>query len=280
MKVTYISYKIENKSYLVKINRKSGGINHFYHFLLDFIWPFYYSMEFYGVAGGKVSSFFTNDEEALFFNDHFLQIFGTNIQKSNFQILRTRLLKSPLTIVGFNSKRRDYYEIFLNEADFRLSQRRLREFMLLSLGIKQRHQQPLVVLIERKGSVAGGGAARRAIVNHDELRHKLQASCDSSGVIFRNVELASMTFKDQIDLFGNDNITIIGQHGAGLVNMLWLNNSNGCIIELMGETKEHFKNLANDLGIEYHRVFCKSNNVQALNREEIVVDIEKVLNLI
>lgn len=281
MKVTYLSYKIENKAYLTTINRRSGSINHFYHFLIDFIWPLFHSMQVYRVTGQRMSWCITNDKEAMFFGEHFSEVFGTNIRRNKFHILKSRLLHagSPLTLVGFNSKRRDYYQVFKTEADFRESHRRLRAYILSALGIRDTHQLPLVVLIERKASVAGGGAERRTIVNHHELQDSLQTHCKAKGLDFQNVELSSISFKEQVALFSRENVTIIGQHGAGLIHMLWL-PQNGRLIELMGPTNEHFKNLANDLGICYHRIYCKQDDPTVSQRELIYVNVNEVLNMI
>lgn len=280
MKVTYLAYKVDNNEYMVKINRKSGGINHFYHFIVDLVWPLYHSMEQNNVHNKQIVSCVTNDKEAIYFVEHFKQIFGVPIRRNPMSILKRRFQHgtSMVTLDGFNSKRRDYLQVFDSVEDLRKSRNGLRSYLLGAFGIDTSLvTSRLVILIERKLSVAGGGAQRRSISNHKELKEKISIHCRLNKIDFQNVELSELSFEEQVTLFSGNNVTVLGQHGAGLIHLMWLGNSEKCrLIELSGEPKDHFKNLSNDLGVPYDHILCDED----IATEGIFVNANDILKLI
>lgn len=93
---------------------------------------------------------------------------------------------------------------------------------------------------------------RRLIFNHLELKNTLTNIYNKD---FINVSLDTLTFEEQYYLFKNVKI-IIGQHGAGLVNIfLSKQNHKTHLIEITPEWNNNwFKNLANLCQITYHSV--------------------------
>lgn len=62
------------------------------------------------------------------------------------------------------------------------------------------------------------GVTRRSLENHQGLREALAVHY---GDAFQNVILEGRSLKDQFELFRGARL-VIGQHGAGLANCLWL----------------------------------------------------------
>jgi capsular polysaccharide biosynthesis protein len=149
----------------------------------------------------------------------------------------------------------------------------LREYLFRRLGI-ERGPRDGVLLIERiqpdgyflkfYRSRKGAGATRRVILNHRALAEQL---AQLFGQQFRNVALEELEFREQVQLFRNARL-VIGQHGAGLANVLWM-EPGGQVVELAHKPKKHFVNLCRDNRLQYHRF--------DLTAEKAHVDVEALL---
>ena len=69
-----------------------------------------------------------------------------------------------------------------------------------------------VVLVERQ---------TRILLNHSEVKKTLREYCEQNNMDFVNIDTATISVDEQIDLF-KDATTIIGVHGAGLANCFWM----------------------------------------------------------
>ena len=69
-----------------------------------------------------------------------------------------------------------------------------------------------VVLVERQ---------TRILLNHSEVKKTLREYCEQNNMDFMNIDTATISVDEQIDLF-KDATTIIGVHGAGLANCFWM----------------------------------------------------------
>ena len=69
-----------------------------------------------------------------------------------------------------------------------------------------------VVLVERQ---------TRILLNHTEVERTLSEYCEQNNMDFVNIDTATISVDEQIDLF-KDATTIIGVHGAGLANCFWM----------------------------------------------------------
>jgi hypothetical protein len=123
---------------------------------------------------------------------------------------------------------------------------------------KNNHYTNKILLIERpfiqptNNLLENSSGQRRTIYNHLELKTALT---NLYGDDFLNCNLDMMSFEEQYYLFKNVKI-IIGQHGAGLVN-IFLSKSNykTHLIEITPEWNNNwFKNLANLCKINYYNV--------------------------
>lgn len=88
----------------------------------------------------------------------------------------------------------------------------------------------------------GAGASRRHIPNHEALEAALRAAL-APGYELRNVRLESMSFEEQTDAFTQAAV-VIGQHGAGLANCIWM-GVGSVVVELSHNPKmSHFEVLS------------------------------------
>ena len=89
------------------------------------------------------------------------------------------------------------------------------------------------------------GAQRRSIKNHSQLAAVLERRYGSA---FQSVQLENMKLGEQIELF-RQAVLVIGQHGAGLNNVVWMKNEGGAVIELGRPLVPTFINLCGTKGL-------------------------------
>lgn len=134
------------------------------------------------------------------------------------------------------------------------------------LGVNQVDAGNKVLLIERlppdsyyieKAKIKGSGASRRSISNHDKLK-SLLGSITREPFVFQNIQLEKMTFDEQVDCFSKAKV-VIGQHGAGLANCIWM-NPGSTVVELSHDLSlKHFSILSHAKRHSYH-VYKLSGN--------------------
>ncbi len=127
-----------------------------------------------------------------------------------------------------------------------------RRFVFDRYRIAEVERPDLVVLVERvppdpyyrqrgPGIRGTSGATRRSLVNHAEVRSLIEGLVRPE-FRFRNVQLEHMDFVEQIETFARAAL-VIGQHGAGLANAVWMRPGRG-IVEFTARSPDHFKRLA------------------------------------
>jgi hypothetical protein len=78
---------------------------------------------------------------------------------------------------------------------------------------------------------------RRYIINHDDLKQKLEIWCCNNRYALKVIELEQMDIYEQIEVFRDANV-IVAQHGASLVNTVWCYNCD-LVIEYVGTHGVH-----------------------------------------
>jgi len=126
----------------------------------------------------------------------------------------------------------------------------LKTLICKNLDITPAKKPNKILLIERiapddyylKDAVKkGAGSSRRSIINHEELARTLRLAAKGT-YEFHNIKLETMSFADQIKLFDAAAV-VIGQHGAGLSNILWMPKKS-VVVEFGYRALDHFKKLS------------------------------------
>ncbi len=124
---------------------------------------------------------------------------------------------------------------------------------------------------QNKIYVSRSSAHYRKIENEDEIVDILK----NKGYGIYHLE--NMLVKDQIELFSNA-LIVLGPHGAGFSNILFC-PQHTLICELFSEYyhDSSFKILANVLGLKYHYVIGKTNNIRRIHpqKENIYIDLHR-----
>ncbi|MFG0331841.1 MAG: glycosyltransferase family 61 protein [Maioricimonas sp. JB049] len=156
---------------------------------------------------------------------------------------------------------------------------RFRTHVLATQGVGEVPEPTNVLLIERlppdpyfvsEAQKRGAGASRRSIPNHAELAAAVE-SLVQPPYRFRNVRLEECTLREQVELFAGAAV-VIGQHGAGLANCLWM-RPGGTLVELSNRPElTHFREIA--------RVMRHRYSLHQTAGPHAEVDVEAVAALI
>lgn len=127
--------------------------------------------------------------------------------------------------------------------------------------------QPKSVSATRKVYAARASNGVRSIQNAPEVELLLQRWG------FEKVYFEQLSFLEQVQLM-QETVVFLGVHGAGMTNMLFL-QQNAIVIELLNE--EHgdlcYFRLASCLNLPYFWVPCPGLNEELANQSDIIVDL-------
>ncbi len=288
MKVSNLTIRSGRQVYRLRIARSSGYVSHYFHFIMDFVWPIFHWLD--NDAGWLEDKTFTissMERGPLFFDRIFLEIFGTGLlQGTVVDRLRFKFFDSTprVELKGCNSRFRDYLRAFGSLAAARQSVEAFRSYLYRRFDCSEGNPKT-IMLIERARGKFRRGATRRSIMNHDELKKSLETYCAQHRLTFRNIELESMTFREQFQLFSGNGI-VIGQHGAGLANAMWLTPHESSLIELAEErSPDHFRNYCSDFEIDYTRLHFQAektgdrSTILRIDDRQVLEAVDRKLDL-
>lgn len=263
----------------VTITRRYSGLDRYYHFITDFAWPIYtWSSRQAGDAFPVLTDVVSLGRQPLRFAGLFNEIFDVPLRADalHYRTLSAPFRKDAERVSCCNTLRRCYLEGFDGLDAARDDLQRFNTYLDMRFPVAE-PTRPIVTLIEREAGEADRGATRRTVTNHKAVAETIQAYCSRHDLEFQNVQLEGLPFAEQFRLFKQSRI-VIGQHGGGLANALWLRPGAASLIELaQAATRDHFLNLCEDFGLGYGRVTCPLADATAASPERLTVDPDAVL---
>jgi len=238
----------------IEITRLGGNLDHFYHFILDLVWPMHEWATREGVVVPE-TVLLALDAKDLHFAPALLSLLGVRMEPALTTL--PEATGAPVHLHGFNTKSGDHWRTFPAPKAFCEARLRFVKAVAERMGTGPQ-APPSVVLIKRKEEPGDRGASRRSIRDHDGLSAALAQWCSAQGLAFHDVHLEDLDIRQQFALFHGGPVVLIGQHGAGLVNGRWMTDARSAVIELAGaDNPPHFTNLFHDLGMRYVRLLCE-----------------------
>lgn len=251
MRTSRFFWKDVHGRHSLEISRTGGALDHYFHFILDLVWPLFHWKEGLHAFGPDTELQVLEPAEL-----HFAEAMETLLG------LRMTLAKgpapgdavTPVRLHGSNPRNGDHLQVFGSAPAFAAGR------MAFAEALAQRWQvvkaaSPTVVLIERTVVPGDRGGSRRRIAEHRRLAEELVPICAMAGTAFRNVVLEELDIRQQFELFHGGPVLLIGQHGAGLVNGIWMTHPRSAVIELAAaDNPAHFQRLFPDLGMAYQRL--------------------------
>jgi hypothetical protein len=213
-------------------------VEHYYHFLLDLALPLYLLID----SVPDNASFVLKTTGP--FLDRLRPLFPTQLTIATADQDTTRL--PTRSLIGMNP-----FFVHVTRDELVMFSEHVRKMS----GVAPSCPKNKVLLIERlppqeffetAAKSKGGGTRRRSIPNHEELSLALQSKVRPP-FEFQNVQLERLSFETQVKLFAEAAV-VIGQHGAGLANCLWM-SPGGTVIELTNNADlSHFQAISRAMG--------------------------------
>jgi len=97
----------------------------------------------------------------------------------------------------------------------------LQSYTFNKLGVWPSEKADKLLFVRRETTGKDRGADRRGTSNEEQLAGVLREVAEEKKLIFQEAFLAGMRFKEQVQLFA-DSKAVVAQHGAALVNLLWM----------------------------------------------------------
>ena len=196
--------------------RASGTIWHYGHYVHDFLMPFHSFYRDIGSPDHVVVNLINNSDQSI-----------GNMKTIHEFLYPVRV--NHLEEAEFEEHEAAYREIVgcaygpYNRGDLQ----KLFTYAVEKFDLED-HSYPEIVLIERGsdlmpfGNPTDSGSNRRTIRNHDALAKRL---IGRYGNRVKNVVLENTSYLDQMSLFYNAKL-VVGQHGAGLCNIIWMRDQS------------------------------------------------------
>jgi hypothetical protein len=226
-----------------------GSVEHFYHFVLQYLLPLFEREITVGIAG---KGYAVRDCGPL--NVWFDFVFGPDafsiVTRDRFPHESSKRLGDRLIELDAFAKKSG---LMVDAARFHEVLNAFRERLMPShdvpgmVTVVDRRPPPSFYL-DGRAEKPGGGNTRRSINNLNQLSDVISQRKPSHLVDFWDIPPAK-----QLEVISGTS-ALIGQHGAGLVNSLFM-NADAVLVELKREgIGQHFETLSAGLGREY-RVF-------------------------
>jgi hypothetical protein len=216
---------------------KRGKISHYGHFIHDFIVPLIHHIQ---TTNSKYTHIYLNN-------------YTTWTNLGNFKDIAEKILGLKITqLPEEDINKLDHPIVIISTLSFGPYEPVLFKNIIphVSNTLNITKSQYSVILIERTKPKVGSNFHNRFLENHINLKNKLT---NYFGSIFKNVILEDLNIDEQVSLFMNADI-VIGQHGAGLCNIVWMNKPNSLIIEFPPYIVNTFKNMAKAKNYKYSRI--------------------------
>ncbi|MEO9965306.1 MAG: glycosyltransferase family 61 protein [Reichenbachiella sp.] len=251
-----------------------GTLDNYFHFIFDFLLPLFLIIERspkVRIGIPFVNLGYQKKYLAKLFSD---QVFDSSQNSGKLESIEMH---------GMNS-------LLVRSSLSQLSS--FKSYVVNTLGIKLAASAKKVIVIERAAPrekmrlpnvpLSDTGSFKRNIVNHETFRAFLSENLKKE-FEFVNVKLEYCSLEEQVQLF-DQSILTIGQHGAGLANLIWMRASSN-VLELRNDLlRRHYLNLSKYIGLNYshyhqfgsHITLSKNNLNQMIRHNS---DVQQFFNV-
>jgi len=240
----------------VKPGEAPGSVEHFYHFVLQYLLPLFELDLTRGIAG---KGFVVRDCGPM--NVWFDFVFGPDafsiVPREEFREMPSRRLWDKHIQLDTFAKKSG---LMVDAARFSEVVEAFREKFISpaatadTVTVLDRRPPPAFYL-DGSAEKPGGGSTRRSISNLDELSLKI-----SEKAPVNLVDLGEMSPVEQLDVIGRTRV-LVGQHGAGLVHSLFMNDDASVVEMKLEESQDHFQKLNEGLGRRYRAFYLSEEHV-------------------
>jgi hypothetical protein len=244
-----------------------GSVEHFYHFMFDYLLPLYEREVSVGIVGkghvvrdcGPMNVWL----DFVFGPDAFVKVSREKFDRGASRLLWNRKIQLD--------RFADRSGITIDLARFDDVLSAFRAKFVPSIPDRNRvtvldRRPPPSFYLDGRAEKAGGGSTRRSISNLDQLTDRITSHSNASLIDFEDMPPA-----EQLQIINQTDV-LIGQHGAGLTHLLFLHD-NAVLVELNTVKRglDHFKNLSTGIRREYREFIVDGLHVTLPN--DLIEDI-------
>ena len=244
--------KLKKKIFIKPVLLEGGNVEHYYHFILDLVFPLSLLIE---RTPRDVIFIF---EEFGIFTERLHSLFPGRVETLKKQDIPADIEK--VEMFGLSPRRVRAEKGAIQNFSTHIYNR---------LGVDQTVEPNKILLIERlppdpyflkQAKEKGAGASRRSILNHRDLSAMLQ-SMVKAPFEFHNLHLEKISFSEQVEYFNQARV-VIAQHGAALANCVWM-RPNSIVIELSSRRSfDHFRLISEMKEHNYYFYKTKSKHTK------------------
>jgi len=240
----------------LKPGPERGSVEHFYHFVLQYLLPLF-ELDLTNGVGGK--GFVVRDCGPM--NVWFDYVFGPEAfaisPREEFDKKSSgRFWDKPIQLTSFARKKELLIDpVRFNEVLAAFRQKFLPPSMRPDLVTVLDRRPPPAFYVDGRAENEGGGSSRRSIDNLQQLSQNIAVKRASHLVDFWGITPA-----EQLETISQTS-ALIGQHGAGLVHLLFL-DEDAIVVELRRNVPDerHFETLATGLSRPYYPFFIEGEH--------------------
>ena len=206
---------------VIRVHTAMGLRDHYAHFILDFMIPVWNWLRQNELLYRKDFTVYYRDESVEQFRPIINSFFHCNIVPAS-RMKNCGDLERVM-IMGMESHNRKIMGLGLNNyfGDAVKWLDELQDYTFKKLGVEPNDELKSFVLVDRIGDDPRRGGGRRNTSNIEELASAMKITADRKGLEYSRVFLESIPFREQVLAFANAK-AVVAQHGASLVNLLWM----------------------------------------------------------
>lgn len=237
----------------VRPRNLQGSIEHYYHFLYGYLFPF---IQYHNINGND--TYYFNDCGPVI-NKIITELPGINTGIIN----NDTKIDNNVQYFGFDNGK--YHNINIQKIKSLIEE-------IYHIDTARQHFVEEALLIDRdiphefyhkQAKIKGSGSSRRHIPNIDQIHSYLL----SKNMVVKKIFLEHLSLLDQINLFNTHRI-IVAQHGASMSNLIWCKPQTKIIEIRTTNNSNCFNRLINLCQLE-HKPIIQQHRFAPVNPENI-----------
>jgi len=267
-----MSRRREGNRVLLIPNQWDGSVQHYYHFLLGYLMP-----AALRIKRKKLREVTVRDCGPM--NRWFEPLSVT---------VDVEIMNVGHVLHSFAGKMQPYCVLPTSDDPARFKARDIQEFTemyreLLEIRPNKGFARHITVIDRRVSDphfhaadteAPNSGAERRSIPNLIDIVNGLPY-----GDVVGTFDAAEVEIRNQLSSFSTTRL-LVGQHGAGLANMIWM-KTGGSVVEILPPGPSHsaniFRNLSQVCGLNYEAISQESDHAP-VNEQELVAAVKRGYN--
>ena len=230
----------DRRGVVMRVVTAMGRRDHYAHFILDFMIPVWNWLRQNELLYREDFTVYFRDESVENFRPIINSFFHCNIRPAS-ELDGDGADLERVMVVGMESHNRKIMGLgldnYFNDAVAWLDE--LQDYTFKKLGVKPDEELGSLVLVDRPGNNPKRAGGRRNTSNMEEIASAMRLTAARKKLEYKRVALEDIPFREQVLTFANAK-AVVAQHGASLVNLLWMRRGS-VLVEYHWNDKEAYR---------------------------------------